>query len=317
MMDAKEGKLYCRPCAARAEEEVAAEARRRKGYNTYISTDAIYRWALVLAVLGALVWVGPRIFFWSMTIAKRGPHEPTQPWAKPPQQWPELVFAVVAAPAAPVSTVSAHYGPNGFFLKKRDGAVVFATVVATEDGGVEPAPPAFAAWSRAFAGCTVQAAKGPAMALSRVLPASEKTFAFGTILLHCDGRSPEGSGVLAPRRTPYTAGMRMFVAGRDPAKKNQTVLPALVTSANFESDLTALLEDRPYGIGELATATSASLVELKEPVVEEQVVGAPVIDVRGNLVAVITDPLGEKDSNGRTTDYLALSVVAILESLGD
>jgi hypothetical protein len=323
MMEDKGGQLHCRPCAARLVEEAAAAARRGKGYNTHVSVDAIYRWSLVLSLLAAVVWLGPRLLLWNAVQRGAPAVDVAQPWAsKPHAQWPEMVLAVESTPGAALvrdGVIPPHYGPNGFFVNRKGGGLAFATVVAQGDGasgGIEPVVPAFAQWSREFGGCIVRPFKGQPLALKSLLPSSEKTFPFGTILLQCEGKPPEGCIALNPRGSIFTAGMRMFVAGRDPASKKQIVLKATVASANLESDLNALLDDRPYSLGALASSTSGSLVELEVPVVEDQVVGAPLIDTRGNLVAVITDPIGEKDLDGRTTDYLALGVAAITESLG-
>ena len=75
--------------------------------------------------------------------------------------------------------------------------------------------------------------------------------------------------------------------------------------------MAALTADQVHKIGLRTGDGSESLFTLKQPYTAEQLIGAPVVDVRGNLAAIITVAYAPTDLNGRTTDFIAYGMHAL------
>ena len=60
---------------------------------------------------------------------------------------------------------------------------------------------------------------------------------------------------------------------------------------------------------------SETLVTLAKPYSSEALIGAPVVDVRGNLAAIITMAYSPVNTEGLTTDFLAFGMNALEASI--
>jgi len=77
-----------------------------------------------------------------------------------------------------------------------------------------------------------------------------------------------------------------------------------------------LTADQIHRIGRRTGDGSESLFTLTKPYPAEQLIGAPVVDVRGNLAAVITLAFAPTDLDGRTTDFIAYGMYALKSLAG-
>lgn len=322
MMEQFGERLLCKPCHHNAQME--AKAPKRPSYVAHISSETIRNWGIALAVIAILGYLGVRMTVWTMVRkATRDVDvvEETQSWAKkPPGQWPPLVTSVVPGNGAKTPD-NWQLGPNACLIKRKDGSIVCASAVAeratlsfySAPAGSQqvPKPPTFQQFSAIVQNCEVTVGK-ERVAFGSLLPDARGAFDKGLVFFSQPaGNVPKGWELFHVRENIYAAGMKMTVLARDPKTGAQVPLEAEVVSNNISNDLSALVTDQLHDIGRKVGDGSDSLISLKNPYNAEALMGAPVVDVRGNLAAIITMAYSPTNAEGVTTDFVAFGMHAL------
>ena len=308
----------CQLCRERAESEASA-GKTRRYQMSHISADGIKRFASILTFLVIFGWLGLRLFVASLIPTPKSLVDTQQPWArKALTTWPTI--AVEVHPDGPSEQSTGVLGPNAALIRRSDGSVVAATAVSfydseDEDEGADLVP-GYEEFASRFTGVLIGPGQYAKTVWTTLEPPSRGLFKQRVVFL-----SPHSSGAaggyqsLNLRGVPILVGVRVSVAvANDPKEHRQVVLPAIVASVNVEEDLKALLEDRPYATVREG-AGSSCVIRLDKPYAADALTGAPVVDNRGNLAAIIVEPMSPRDLDGRTTDFVACGLESLRQAL--
>jgi hypothetical protein len=324
MMDRHGELLLCKPC--RHQAEVDAAKPKRPSYIAHLSSESIVNWGIGIAIVTAILFVGVRIVPSMMLQKATGDKiEAARKWAREAaSKWPTLSMQI--APSEGNAMPSGwQLGPNACLVERDDGTVLCVTGVierstpedalrrAAGDRQVTPPTPiaSFDEFSRGLSAAALTAANGRAT-FTKLLPDNRGAFERGVLFFgQPSGLLPKGWNTLRMRETEYFPGMKMTVLARDPKSGAQVPLEAMVASSNLSQDLAALSADQIHKIGRKPGDGSESLFTLTHPYPADQLIGAPVVDVRGNLAAVITLAFAPTDLEGRTTDFIAYGMHAL------
>lgn len=322
MMEQFEERLLCKPCLHNAQTEAKAKAKKRPSYGGHLSAESIRNWGIVVTLLAVAAYLGLRMTAWNMVNKATGDVvEQTQSWAKKPAaQWPPLVTSVSPGNGAKTPD-NWQLGPNACLIKRKDGSIVCASSVAeraslsfysAQAGSKQfPKPPTFQQFSAIVQNCEVSVGKEHA-AFGALLPDARGAFEKGLVFFSQPGvKVPKGWEPFHVRESIYAPGMKMTVLARNSKSGAQVPLEAVVVSNNISSDLSALVTDQLYKIGGEIGDGSDSLITLKDPYNAEALIGAPVVDVRGNLAAIITMAYSSTNTDGLTTDFVVFGMHAL------
>lgn len=300
-----------------------AQAQKRPSYvAAHLSSETIRNWGIVITLLGVAAYLAIRMTAWNMVNKATGDVvEQTQSWAKKPAaQWPPLVTNVSLGNGAKTPD-EWQLGPNACLIKRKDGSIVCASSVAERAslsfysapaGSKEfPKPPTFQQFSAIVQNCEVSVGK-ERVAFGSLLPDARGAFEKGLVFFSQPAaKPPKGWEPFHVRESMYAAGMKMTVLARNSKTGAQVPLEAMVVSNDISSDLSALITDQLHNLGRKIGDGSDSLITLKDPYNAEALIGAPVVDVRGNLAAIITMAYSSTNADGLTTDFVAFGMHAL------
>jgi hypothetical protein len=302
MMDRHGELLLCKPCRHQAEVDAARPA----------PPSGIRKWGVPIVVILVLVFAGicivPLIRSKPPVVKIEGPRD----WTKDPaSQWPPLALQIAPSEGSAIPA-GWQLGPNACVVERNDGTILCVTAV-TDPSALEDAlnarnmakpkaaplstTPLFEEFTRALSASHLTANNGRAT-FTRLLPESRPAFEQRILVFaQPSGTLPKDWIVFRTHGTESSPGMKVTVTARDPKTGAQVPLEAAVAS-NKPKD------------------TSETLITLIKPYFAAALTGAPVVDARGNLVAVITRRSATTDPNGRATEFYAYGMHA-LQSLAD
>jgi hypothetical protein len=321
-------RLLCKPCCHQA--EVDAAMPKRQSYRR-VSIRTIRNLGIALTVIGLLIFAGVR---WLSFFMKKGPKEvveSSRKWAKDPaEKWPTLSMQIAPSEGSSIPA-GWQLGPNACLVERNDGSIVCVTSVMDRPSlanallspagkGAKSAANLAAAsydeFARTLSACHLTSAGGNAT-FTKLLPDARGAFERGVVVFgEPSGVLPQSWNTFRMRETEYSTGMKMTVLTRDPKTGAPVPLEAMVASNNLTHDLTAMTADQIHWIGRRTGDGSESLFTLTKPYPAEQLIGAPVVDVRGNLAAVITLAFAPTNLNGQTTDFIAYGMHALKSLAG-
>jgi hypothetical protein len=323
-------RLLCKPCCHQA--EVDAAMPKRQSYR-HVSSESIRNLGIALTIVGVLIFLGVRWvpFF---ILMKKGPKdvvEASRKWAKDPaEKWPTLSMQISPSEGSSIPA-GWQLGPNACLVERNDGSIVCVTCVLDRptlgDALLSPAGKgaksaanlavaSYDEFARTLSACHLTSA-GSNATFTKLLPDARGAFEHGVVVFgEPSGVLPSNWNTFRMRESEYSIGMKMTVLTRDPKTGAPVPLEAMVSSNNLTHDLAALTADQIHRIGRRTGDGSESLFTLSNPYPAEQLIGAPVVDVRGNLAAVITLAFAPTDLDGRTTDFVAFGMHALKSFAG-
>jgi hypothetical protein len=309
----------CQLCRERTESEGSA-GKPQRYQMSHISAEGIKRFASILTFMVVFGWLGLRLIISSLIPTPKSLVDTQQPWArKALTAWPTI--AVELRPDKPTEEQPTEVlGPNAALIRRPDGSLVAATAVSfyevrDEDPDATPMP-RYDDFAKRFTGVRPSIGTDTGAPWTNLDSASRELFEQRVVFLAPPSvLAAAGCQPLDLRGPPIIPGVRLSVAVATDAKQHrQVVLPAIVASANMEGDLKALLDDQPYAIAH-GSAGSSCVIRLDTAYAADALTGAPVVDNRGNLAAIILEPMSPRDMNGRTTDFVACGVESLRRAL--
>jgi hypothetical protein len=298
----------------------------------HLSPATIRNWGIVLAVIAGFTYGGFRIVPMMMMRKASGTTiESSRTWAKDPtDSWPILSMQISPSQGNSVPA-GWQLGPHASLVERSDGSIICVTGVVERPVVLEalatsvantvkqvapPTKPPFDEFSRKLSACHLAVANDGAT-FTKLIPDARGAFEQGVVIFgQPSGILPKDWYTFRMRETAYVSGMKMTILARDSKTGAQVPLEATVVSNNLRHDIAALSADQIHRIGMRNGDGSESLFRLKYPYSSEELIGAPVVDARGNLAAVITLSFAITDLEGRTTDFVGYGMHA-LKSLVD
>jgi hypothetical protein len=317
MMSSFGERLLCKPCCHQAEVDAAKPKR-----PSYLSAKTIRNWGIFFTIIAVAFYLGVRCVPLMMRMTKREKPrgvEGSQKWAKEPaEKWPILSMAIAPSEGSAVPE-GWRLGPNACLVERNDGSIICVTGVAERPSWenalastdkknakphVQPEAPSFDQLSRMLTACHLTSSDGGAT-FTKLLPGARGAFERGVVVFgEPSGVVPKSWYSFRMSDSAYAPGMKMIVLARDPKTGAQVPLEAVVASI-------ALTADQIHRIGRRSDDGSENLFTLSQPYSVDALIGAPVVDARGHLAAVITLAFAPTDVGGRTTDFIAFGMHAL------
>jgi hypothetical protein len=311
MMDRHGELLLCKPCRHQAE----VDAARPK------PPSRIRKWGVPIAVLLVLVVAGiriaPMILSKPADVKVEGPHD----WTKdPPSKWPALAVHIMPSEGSAVPA-GWQLGPNACLVERHDGTILCVTGVtdpttlqdalqarnmAKPKAAPLSAAPPFEEFTRSLSASHLSAGSGRTT-FTKLLPDNHRAFEHDILCFtEPSGILPKEWIVLRTHETESSPGTKVIVVARDAKTGAQVPLEAVI-SPDSASREAASSPDKAHPNGD----ATQILVKLSRPYAAVELTGAPVVDPRGHLVAIITRRSSPTDPNGLSAGYFAYDAHAL------